>query len=316
MRKPKTLQEAIVYFSDFENCQRYLLDIRFTGGKVRCPYCGSEKVTYLQRQRRWKCYEDHPKSQFSLKVGTIMEDSAIGLDKWLCAIWLIANCKNGVSSYELKRDLGITQKTAWFMLHRIREGMGDDFPEQFAGEVEADETFIGGKAKNMHYERKIRKFIKGEIAQGGTTGKAIVMGILDRNNREMRAKVLPELLKRLTDEHINENVAPGSTVYTDEAQHYKYLPEYVREFVDHTESYVRGRVHVNGVENFWSLLKRSLAGTYVSVEPFHLQAYVNEQAFRYNNRKDTDVQRFDAVLAGILGRRLTYEEVTGKGKAA
>jgi transposase-like protein len=312
MPKPKTLQAAILHFSDFDNCQRYMIEIRWPDGMVRCPSCGSQKVTYLQNQRRWKCYEKHSRPQFSLKVGTIMEDSAIGMDKWFCTMWMIANCKNGVSSYEVARDLGVTQKTAWFMLHRIREGMEDDFPEPFVGEVEADETFIGGKAKNMHFERKIRKFIKGEIAHGGATGKAIVMGILDRNSREIRAKAIPELLKRLTDEHISENVAPGSTVYTDEAQHYKQLPEYVREWVDHTESYVRGRVHVNGVENFWSLLKRSLAGTYISVEPFHLQAYVNEQAFRYNNRKDTDVQRFDAVVAGILGKRLTYLQATGK----
>ena len=315
MPKPKTLQAAILYFSDFDNCQRYMIEIRWPDGKVRCPSCGSDKVTYLQNQRRWKCYEKHSRPQFSLKVGTIMEDSAIGMDKWFCTMWMIANCKNGVSSYEVARDLGVTQKTAWFMLHRIREGMGDDFPEPFVGEVEADETFIGGKAKNMHYERKIRKFIKGEIAHGGPTGKAIVMGVLDRNTREMRASVIPELKKVHTDEHLKKNVAPGSTVYTDEAQHYENLPDYAREFIDHTETYVRDRVHVNGVENFWSLLKRSLAGTYVSVEPYHLQAYVNEQAFRFNNRKDTDVQRFDAVVAGVLGKRLTYEQVTGKEPA-
>lgn len=316
VKEPKTLQAAIVYFSNPDNALEYAASRRWPNG-VTCPTCGSKDIRFLAKQRRWECkYGDHAKKQFSVKIGTVMEDSAIGLDKWLMAMWMVANCKNGVSSYEIKRDLGVTQKTAWFMLHRIREGMDDDFPEQFAGEVEADETFIGGKAKNMHYERKIRKFIKGDLAHGGTVGKAIVMGILDRNSREVRAKVIPEVRKRYTDEHLQANVAPGSTLYTDSAVHYEMLPDYVREFVDHTETYVRGRVHVNGVENFWSLLKRCLAGTYVSVEPFHLQAYVNEQAFRYNNRKDTDAQRFDTVLAGILGKRLTYEQVTGKDQAA
>jgi hypothetical protein len=318
VNEPKTLQAAIIYFSNPDNALEYAASRRWPNG-VSCPTCGSTDVRFLAKQRRWECkHGDHAKKQFSVKVGTVMEDSAIGLDKWLTAMWMIANCKNGVSSYEIKRDLGVTQKTAWFILHRIREGMGDDFPEKFAGEVEADETFIGGKAKNMHFERKIRKYIKGDIKHGGTVGKAIVMGLLDRNSRQVRAKVLPELKKRNAEDTVCDNVAPGSTLYTDEAVHYDDLPDYdyVREFVDHTESYVRGRVHVNGVENFWSLLKRCLAGTYVSVEPFHLQAYVNEQAFRYNNRKDTDAQRFDTVLAGILGKRLTYEQVTGKDQAA
>ena len=315
LKEPKTLQEAIVYFADPDNALEYIVSRRWPRG-VTCPRCGSKEVYFIASRRLWECKEGHPKSQFSVKVGTSMEDSAIGLDKWLCAIWMIANCKNGVSSYEIKRDLGVTQKSAWFMLHRLREGMVDDFPEPLAGEVEADETFIGGKAKNMHYERKIRKYIKGEMAHGGAVGKAIVMGVLDRNTRQVRASVLPELKKTNTDEHLRQHVAEGSTVYTDEANHYASLPAFTHEFVDHTESYVKGRVHVNGVENFWSLLKRSLAGTYVSVEPYHLQAYVDEQAFRYNLRKDTDAQRFDTMLAGIVGKRLTYEQVTGKSEAA
>lgn len=223
VNEPKTLQEAIVYFSNPDNALEYAASRRWPHG-VSCPTCGSTDVRFLAKQRRWECkHGDHAKKQFSVKVGTVMEDSAIGLDKWLTAMWMIANCKNGVSSYEIKRDLGVTQKTAWFILHRIREGMENDFPEKFAGEVEADETFIGGKAKNMHFERKIRKYIKGELASG-VVGQPIVMGILDRNSREVRAKVLPEVRKRLTDEHLRENVAPGSTVYTDEAKHYEQLP--------------------------------------------------------------------------------------------
>lgn len=315
VNEPKTLQAAIVYFSNPDNAVQYAASRRWPHG-VSCPTCGRKDVNFLANQRRWECKGNHTKKQFSVKVGTSMEDSAIGLDKWLCAMWMIANCKNGVSSYELKRDLGVTQKSAWFMLHRLREGMVDDFPEPLAGEVEADETFIGGKARNMHFEKKIRKYIKGEISRGGSVGKAIVIGILDRNTRQVRATVLPEIKKINTDEQLRKHVAEGSTVYTDEANHYDYLPEFTHEFVDHTEAYVKGRIHVNGVENFWSLLKRSLAGTYVSVEPFHLQAYVNEQAFRYNLRKDTDAQRFDTMLSGIVGKRLTYEQVTGKSEAA
>ncbi len=210
------------------------------------------------------------------------------------------------------------------MLHRIREGMDNDFPEKFAGEVEADETFIGGKAKNMHAMKKIRKYLAGEMKHGGPVGKAIVMGVLQRNTMEdipgtarkrskqdsqVRPIVLAEVRKTDTDAHIKENVATDAAgVFTDDGQHYRYLPDYAHEFIDHAEAYVRGRVHTNGIENFWSLLKRSLAGTYVSVEPFHLSAYVNEQAFRFNNRKD-----IDTMLAGILGKRLTYEQLTGKG---
>jgi hypothetical protein len=313
--EPKTLQSAIVYFSNVDNALEYIVAKRWPKGVI-CPTCGSKDIHFLANQKRWECRASHPKKQFSGKVGTIMEDSAIGLDKWLTAMWMIANCKNGVSSYEIERDLGVTQKTAWFMLHRIREGMYKESPEKFAGEVEADETFIGGKQRNMHFERKMRKYLSGELNKAGSTGKAIVMGMLERNSKQVRATVIPEVKKRYTDVQIERNVAAGSTLYTDEAPVYDYLPEFAREFINHTETYVRGRVHVNGLENFWSLLKRSLAGTYISVEPFHLQAYVNEQAMRYNTRKGTDRERFDTVLAGIVGKRLTYEELIDKDKKA
>jgi transposase-like protein len=315
LKEPKTLQAAIVYFSNPDNAVEYATSRRWPKG-VSCPTCGSKDVHFLANQRRWECKGKHPKKQFSVKVGTSMEDSAIGLDKWLCAIWMIANCKNGVSSYEIQRDLGVTQKTAWFMLHRIREGMGGEDTRPFAGTVEADETYVGGKQRNMHFEKKMRKYITGEMNKSGASGKAIVMGILERNTKQVRAAVIPEAKKSVTDAQLQQHVAPGSTLYTDEAPIYDSLPDYAREFINHTEAYVRGTVHTNTLENFGSLLKRSLAGTYVSVEPYHLQAYVNEQAFRYNLRKDTDAQRFDTVLAGVVGKRLTYEDVTGKAERA
>src|SRR5271163_885429 len=153
---PETLQEAIQYFTTEENCERFMIAIRWADGKVHCPQCDSEKVTYLTKQRRWKCYGKHPRAQFSLKVGTIFEDSPLGLDKWLPAAWLICNCKNGISSYELARDLKVTQQSAWFMLHRIRFAMQTGTWKKLSGTVEADETFIGGKVANMHLDRKTR----------------------------------------------------------------------------------------------------------------------------------------------------------------
>jgi transposase-like protein len=308
---PRTLLEAIIYFADPDRALDFVARLRWPNGQPTCPECSNTAVSFLRTRRLWKC--KGCKKQFSVKRRTIFEDSAIGLDKWLAATWVVCNCKNGISSYEIARDLGVTQKTAWFMLHRIRVAMDDQtFEKKMSGEVESDETFIGGKAKNMHLIEKIRRQVKGDLAQGGTVGKAIVMGLLERNSRKVRARVLPELKKAHTDEHVRKNVVEGSTLYTDSAAHYENLPDYAREFVDHTETYVRGAVHVNGVENFWSLLKRSLAGTYVSVEPFHLQAYVNEQAFRYNNREFTDFERFSMTVAQIAGRRLTYDELTGK----
>ena len=312
--EPKTLQEAVIYFADPDNCLNYLVAHRpeWKNGVV-CPTCGSKDVAFIASRRLWQCKTRHPKAQFSVKVGTIMEDSALGLDKWLMAIWMQTNCRNGVSSWELHRTIGITQKCAWHMLHRIRLAMQEEGSSPFAGEVEADESFIGGKARNMHYEKKIRKYIKGELSRGGAVGKAIVRGLLERNTKQVRANVIAEAHTRHTDEQIRKNVEPGSKIYTDEANHYDYLPEYAREFINHTETYVRGAVHTNTLENFWSLLKRGLNGTYVSVEPFHLQAYVDEQAFRYNKRGDMDdAERFGVAVSQIVGKRLTYADLIGR----
>ncbi len=314
-RWPETLQEAIQYFTNDENCQRFMVAIRWADGKVRCPHCDSEKITYLAKQRRWKCYGKHPKAQFSLKVGTIFEDSPLGLDKWLPAAWLICNCKNGISSYELARDLGITQQSAWFMLHRIRVAMQTRSWKKLGGTdsaVEADETFVGGKVANMHLDRQTRMRM-GKKRTGGFEGKAVVMGLLERHG-EARVKVLPNTRAYHVRTNVIENVEKGSTVYSDSLRSYRNLPVdgYVHEFIDHAEAYVRGQVSTNGLENFWSLFKRALKGTYVSVEPYHLQAYADEQCFRFNERKSTDFQRFALTMMQIVGRRLTYAELTGK----
>jgi transposase-like protein len=188
---PRTLQEAIVYFSNPETGLAEMIRLRWPDGVVKCPTCGSEKVTFLKNRRVWECSEKHAKRQFSVKVGTVMEDSAIGLDKWLISMWLIANAKNGISSYELSRAIGITQKSAWFVLHRIRLAMQDETGGKLSGHVEIDETYIGGKARNMHKERRAR-IIKGT----GGMGKVAVMGLLARHGQDghsaMRVSVVGE----------------------------------------------------------------------------------------------------------------------------
>jgi transposase-like protein len=314
---PKTLQEAIIYFADADNCISYLAARRWKDGKAVCPTCGSENVSFVASRRLWQCKTRHPKAQFSIKVGTIFEDSPISLDKWLLAMWMLANCKNGVSSYEISRATGITQKSCWFMLQRIRLAMQDSSAPKLSGAVEADESYFGGKAEFMHMDKRTRLKMAGKMDRGGY-GKAIVMGLLDRNTRKARVKVVKTPRKQELRAVIAEHVEAGSTVYTDALKSYRGLPNdgFTHEFIDHAEEYVRGAVHTQGLENFWSLMKRSLKGTYISVEPFHLQAYADEQAFRFNNRKDMDdSDRFDLAVRQIVGKRLTWDDLTGKASA-
>jgi transposase-like protein len=314
MKQPTTLIEAVRFFSHPDVCIDFLAALRWPDGIVICPGCGSDQVSYASERRIWRCKARHAKSQFSIKVGTIFEDSPLGLDKWLPAVWMIANDKNGISSAELARAIGVTQKSAWFMLHRIRLAMSTGNFRRMSGEVEVDETFVGGKARFMHKDKRVRS-MKGR--KGGTTGKAVVMGLLERHGPDghsaVQAKIIPDTKRRTLAPVVRENVEHGSAVFTDAAYGYWGLRDaFAHEMVDHAEEYVRGKVHTNGIENFWSLLKRSIKGTYVSVEPFHLERYIDEQAFRYNARKANDGIRFVRVLAGILGRRITYGELTGK----
>jgi transposase-like protein len=319
MEKPKTLQEAIQYFSDEQVCIDAVAKMRWPDGP-QCPACFAMKPYYLKTQKRFKCREC--RRQFSVKLGTIFEDSPVPLQKWMPAIWLLTNCKNGVSSWEIHRALGVTQKTAWFMLHRIRLGMKENYrhgPLRKIGgpasEVEVDETFVGGRKDNMHKDKKVRY-----EARGGAYGKAIVQGILDRTAREVRAKVVPDVKRETLQTEILRQVKYGTKVYTDEAVAYEQGMQwrFVHDMVNKTETYVRGRVHVNGMENFWSLLKRGLKGTYVAVEPYHLDRYVDEQVFRFNNRRKPmdDYARFEKVLGQIAHKRLTYAELTGKTEEA
>ncbi|MGA9939341.1 MAG: IS1595 family transposase [Candidatus Acidiferrales bacterium] len=309
MTEPKSLQEAVIYFLNPDNCIDYLAIRRWPNGKVVCPTCGCETVKFSEKRRTWTCAKHHAKREFSIKIGTVMEDSAIPLDKWMVATWLVTNCKNGVSSYEIARDVKVTQKSAWFMLHRIRLAMQDDFfGSKLGGEVEVDETFIGGKARNMHVSERKRR-----ITGTGTKDKTAVMGILERGGK-VRAAVVPSRRKAVLQEEVRKHVTAGAALYTDALLSYEGLAsDYAHQVVDHATQYVDGRVHTNGLENFWSLLKRGIAGTYVSVEPFHLFRYLDEQMFRYNNRKDLDdAGRFDLAISQIIGKRLTFAQLTGK----
>jgi transposase-like protein len=308
MDAPKTLQEAIIYFSDFENCKEFLVSLRWPDGVIKCPTCGASKVTFLAKAKSWKCYGGHARAKFTLKTGTIMEDSPIGLDKWLAAMWLVVNCKNGVSSCESARDLGITQKTAWFLNHRIRMALHGGSIEKLSGHVEADETFIGGKARNMHVAERKRR-----ITGTGGKDKTAVMGIVERGGKVV-TKVVPNRKKSALQAEVRKHVEAGSALYTDALLSYQGLEaDYAHQVIDHAVAYVDGNVHTNTLENFWALLKRSISGTYVSVEPFHLFRYLDEQAYRYNNRKEMDdFDRFKLAASQIVGKRLTWNEATGK----
>lgn len=304
-RLPQTLLEAVRYFQDADTCVEFVAGLRWPNGPV-CPSCEGNEHSYLTTRRLWKCKAC--KRQFSVKVGTIFEDSPIPLDKWLAAIWIIANSKNGVSSHELGRSIGLTQKSSWFVLHRIRLAMQTGSFDRFTGEVEVDESFIGGKAKFMHKDVRKRKI-------GGTGGKdkTAILGVRMRDTGRIRAEVLPSCKRAMLQARVRHRVEAGASVYTDALQSYDGLnAEYDHAVIDHAEKCVDGRVHVNGVENFWSLLKRGINGTYVSVAPFHLFRYLDERVFTFNERNRNDFGRFAVVLAAVSGRRLTYAGLTGK----
>jgi transposase-like protein len=310
---PKTLMEAVKYFADPDTTLKFFVSIRWPGG-VECPHCGNRKVSFLANQRRWQCHTKHAKRQFSAKVGTIFEDSPLTLEQWMVGVWLEVNAKNSISSYEVHRALGITQKSAWFMLHRIRTALNNGSFDKLGGpgsEVEADETYIGGKFRNMHRSKRPKG------TGTGFAAKTAVMGLLERNSQRgksrVRATIVPNTITRTVDTEVRKNVQLGSHVYTDQLGSYQKLAHgYVHQFVNHLEGYVSGRVHTNGLENFWALFKRCIKGTHVSIEPFHLMRYLDSECFRFNNRTDNDGQRFVKALRGTGGKRLTYGQLTGK----
>lgn len=304
---PETLTGAIRYFGDADTCHEFLSGMRWPHG-VQCPRCNSKKIGDLVKSRRiWNC--KNCRKQFTVKIGTVFEDSPLGLEKWLPATWLIVNAKNGISSCELARSLGVTQKTAWFMLHRIRLAMQDGSIVKMKGRIEADESYIGGAARFMHKNRRTGKT--------GMVGKTAVLGLLERNTggaSRVRCKVVKRTRIADLDSEVRTNVEKGSEVITDSlGSYYKLADEYTHQVIDHAESYAKGHVHVNGLENFWALLKRGIKGTYVNVEPFHLFRYLDEQAFRFNERKDNDKGRFLKAIASFAGKRLMYSKLIGQG---
>jgi transposase-like protein len=306
MDSPRTLQQAILYFSDFDRCREFLMSLRWPDGKIACPTCGSKHVVYLASVRRWKCYEKHPVPQFSLKTRTIFEDSPLGLDKWLAALWLLVNAKNGISSCEIARSIGITQKSAWFMAHRLRFALQHGSFDKLSGDVEADETFIGGKARDMHVAQRKRR-----ITGTGGKDKTAVMGILERGGK-VRTVVVENRKKKALQGEVHKHVEAGSALYTDALLPYEGLEgRYAHQVIEHAVKYVDGQVHTNGLENYWSLLERGIAGTYVSVEPFHLFRYLDEQAFRFNERKISNFDRFKMAASQIADKRLTWKQATG-----
>jgi transposase-like protein len=313
---PKTLTEAIRYYSDAQTCIDAVAAMKWLDGKPVCPKCGTvegeRKHYWLDTQKRWKCYSC--RKQFSVKVDTPFEDSPLALEVWLIALWMLCNCRNGVSSYEIGRATGIAQKSAWFVLQRLRLVLKETKPVMM-GEtgtpVEMDECFIGGKPKNMHRSKRLKQ----RIGMNGYAQKTAVFGMLERGSREVRATVIPNVHRDTLQKKILENVGFGSTVYTDGWPGYDKLGtmQYVHDTVNHMEEYVRGEVSTQAIENFWSCLKRTLSGTYVAVEPFHMERYLDEQMFRFNNRiGHNDGSRFQKALSQVGGRRLTWVELTGK----
>lgn len=313
METPKTLLQAARYFADLDICEKFMREIKWHGDEPTCPHCGSKRIGEIATRRLLRCKDC--RKQFSSKVGTIFEDSPLGLDKWFVAVWAIANCKNGISSHELGRAVGVTQRTAWFMLHRIRIAMECKTPDKFSGTSEMDTTYIGGTAKNMHESRK-EKLIQGR----GAVGKTPIHGILQRGTEnkasQIRAAVIGTNGIDNTMTHVHQVVTRGTHVCTDEARAYDSLiNDYVHQAVDHSVAYIAGNVHCNGVENFWSLLKRAIKGTYVAIAPYHLFRYVAEQVFRFNYRELSDGTRFWLLLNHVFNKRLTYRVLAGVGDA-
>ena len=301
---PESLQEAVVYFSDIEKAHKWAVTLRWPNG-IECPRCAHKAHSYISTRRVWFC--KGCKKQFTVKVGSIFEDSPLGMDKWMLAVWLIVTCKNGVSSYEIASHLGITQKSAWHMMHRVRKAVQSGSFVKLSGEVEVDEPFIGGKARNMHVAER-----KGRITGTGGKDKTAVMGIMERGGK-VRTIVVPNRKKRALQSEVKKHVEAGSALYSDALLSYSGLEsEYAYQVIDHAVAYVDGNVHTNSLENFWSLLKRSISGTYVSVELFHLHRYLDEQAYRFNNRKLSALERFAEAMANVGGKRLTWDSLTGE----
>jgi hypothetical protein len=300
MKYPETLIEAVCYFSNPDVCIEHVAALRWPNGVV-CPTCGRVDVSYLKSQKRWQCKSQHPKRQFSVKVGTIFEDSPLGLDKWLPAIWMIVNAKNGVSSYEIARALGVTQKTAWFMDHRIRVTMEyGSFDKKLDSPVEADETYVGGKTREE---------------KGRFNNKTAIVGVVEKKKHigQIRAFATKQADATNTMPFLKENLTEGAILHTDESTIYSRARRtFIHESVNHSEKeYARGAISTTTIDGFWNLFKRSYKGTYTHLSPTHLDRYVKEHTYRYNTRMLSDGQRFTEWFANC-NRRLMYRALVKK----
>jgi len=309
---PKSLLEAINYFSDDAKCVEFLEKFLWADGKPHCPNCGSDNVSKLNFRPAYRCREKGCMKSFSLKSVSIMNHSPLPITKWVPAIWFVINHKNGVSSCEVGRALGITQKSAWHLCHRIRKVVSNGTYTKMTGVVEADETFLGMKARNMHASQKERYY----MASGKPSAyrnKTVIMGMVERG-KEVRAKVVDNQRRTNLMPELFENVAEGATIYTDKLRSYDTLHKfYTHDTIDHAKGeYVRDEIHVNTMESFWSLFKRSVKGTYIRIASFHTDRYLDEQSFRFNYRNLDDAGRFEMAVSKIYGKRLPYAVLTGK----
>ncbi len=292
-------------FKDEQTCRDYLAKLRWVNGKANCPYCKSKKVYKIENGKRFKCANKECHKKFSVTVGTIFENTKIPLRKWFIAIYLITSHKKGISSCQLARDLGITQKSAWFVLHRVREMLKEKLPQSLEGVVEIDETYVGGKQSNKHKSKRIGK--------QGAHSKTPVVGLVQREGK-VRSKAVESGKAKDVVPVMLKNVKPGAVVITDENGMYKNLNGYYQHHsVNHSaEEYVRGSIYTNTIEGYFSLLKRGIIGIYHHVSDKHLSRYLDEFNYRYNAKEDTQEERFAEAIFQSDGRRLKYENLIQK----
>ena len=306
-RKGLSLVEITRMFPDDATARAWMESVRWPEGPV-CPHCGSTNAQHPVKHRTMTHRCRDCRKWFSVRTGTPMQSSKLGLDTWAIAMYLLNTGLKGQASMKLHRDLGITQKSAWHLAHRIRESWNENGGNAFLGPVEADETYIGGKRKNMSNAK--RKELAEAGAGRGTVGKAAVVGVKDRDTNRVAARRISQTDATALQGFVRDHAAPGATLYTDEARAYRGMPEYAHEGVNHSVGeYVRGMAHTNGMESFWSMLKRGYQGTYHKFSEKHLGRYVGEFSGRHSIRPRDTLDMMRSVVIGMEGKRLRYRDL-------